>query len=197
LKTDSKFANEEIRIVRRPFGLTAGPAVAITVILTATIGVVGLFLAGCNSQPAPTAATPAATQPATPQAKSAAQLSPSDIKEMKARDDYATNLSKTLHLRMPAYKNVKIYADNWLGSKAPGKNPLNDIKDRKGDNLNLVFWSPDAGTARGLADFTKSPAVQEAIGVGFEEFQFVDPDSYCYAQVVPPSSVGAAVCGIR
>jgi hypothetical protein len=124
-------------------------------------------------------------------------LSAADIKDMKARDDYAANLSKFLHAKLPAYKNVKIYADSWAGTKAPAKTPLADIKSRKGDNLMLVFWSPEAGTARGLGDFTKSQGAQEAVNAGFAEFQFVDPDTYCYATVVPVTGAGRVICGIR
>ena len=198
MKPDGKVAYEEIGITRGFTGWSAGPAGAAAIVSIAALSFVAILLAGCNSKPATTETpTPAAAQSAAPQTKPAAQLTPAEIKEMKGRDDYATNLAKTLHAKLPAYKNVKIYADSWLGSKAPAKNPLSDIKARSGDNLMLVFWSPEAGTARGLADFTKSPAVQEAVNAGFEEFQFVDPDTYCYAQIVPPSTVGGAVCGIR
>jgi hypothetical protein len=119
------------------------------------------------------------------------------LKEVQARDDYATQLSKSLHAKMPAYKNVKIYADSWAGTKAPGHAPLADIKVRASDNLMLVFWSPDPDTARGLTDFTKSRAAQDAVNTGFAEFQFVDPGTYCYANVAPVGGVSPAVCGIR
>ena len=75
--------------------------------------------------------------------------------------------------------------------------PAFTVKARPGDNLMLVFWSPDASTARGLTDFTKSRAAQDAVNAGFAEFQFVDPGTYCYAQVAPVAGVGPISCGIR
>jgi hypothetical protein len=140
-----------------------------------------------------------AAAPAAPAAApaSAPKLSAAELKEVQARDNYAAQLSKSLHAKMPAYKNVKIYADSWVGTKAPGHAPLSDIKARTGDNLMLVFWSPDPATARGLTDFTKSRAAQDAVNAGFAEFQFVDPGTYCYANVAPVGGVSPAVCGIR
>ena len=162
-------------------------------IVVASLAVLGI--AGCNSSstPAEKAATPAAAAAPAP----APKLSAAELKEVQARDDYATQLAKSLHARMPAYKNVKIYADNWTGTKAPRKEPLADVKTRTGDNLMLVFWSPDPATARGLTDFTKSAAARDAVNAGFAEFQFVDPGAYCYAQVTSVGGVGLSVCGIR
>ncbi len=170
---------------RKYFGMPAGTAVVVAIVLLAVLVAIGVYLAGSSqgsakstvASGAPPVSQAAAPSTAAPAAR--VQLSASDIKEMKGRDDYAANLSKFLHVRMPAYKNVKIYADSWAGTKAPAKTPLADIKSRTGDNLMLVFWSPDAGTARSLADFTKSQGAQEAVNAGFAEFQFVDPDTYC------------------
>jgi len=164
-------------------------------LLIVALAVFGFLFLKSNSGANATATQPV---PATlPAAAPQVQFSAADLKEMKARDDYAARLATSLHQRMPAYKNVKIYADSWLGNKAPSKGPLTDVKSRKGDNLMMVFWSPEAGTARGLADFAKSPAGQEAVNAGFAEFQFVDPDTYCYSLVVPVTGAGAVTCGIR
>lgn len=171
------------------------------VALTAAIGVASLALSGmlgCNSSSSSSGEKPAAavTTPAAAPAP-APKLSAAELKEVQARDDYATQLSKALHAKMPAYKNVKIYADSWAGTKAPGHAPLTDIKSRTGDNLMLVFWADDPATARGLTDFTKSRAAQDAVHVGFAEFQFVDPSTFCYANVTSVGGVSPAVCGIR
>ncbi|WP_263352595.1 hypothetical protein [Acidicapsa acidisoli] len=200
---DNPAPGEEAPGGRKYFGMPSGAAVVIGIVVLAALVAVGIYFAGFSQRsaestvasgapPVSQAATPAAAAPT-----SKVQLSASDIKEMKARDDYAANLSKFLHVKMPDYKNVKIYADSWAGTKAPAKTPLADIKSRTGDNLMLVFWSPEAGTARSLAAFTKSQGAQEAVNAGFAEFQFVDPDTYCYATVVPVTGVGGVVCGIR
>jgi hypothetical protein len=173
-----------------PFGRTFAAWMGV-----ASLAVLGM--AGCNSS-----GTTASEKVVTPAAAATApgpapKLSPAEMKEVQARDDYATQLAKSLHAKMPAYKNVKIYADNWTGTKAPRKEPLADAKARTGDNLMLVFWSPDPATARGLTDFTKSAAARDAVNAGFAEFQFVDPGAYCYSQVAPVGGVGPAVCGIR
>jgi len=194
---------DETPVARKYFGLPAGTAVVIAIVLLAVLVATGIYFAGFSQRSAEStvaSGAPPASQATTPSATAAAskvQFSAADIKEMKGRDDYAANLSKFLHAKMPAYKNVKIYADSWAGTKAPAKAPLADIKSRGGDNLMLVFWSPEAGTARSLADFTKSQGAQEAVNAGFAEFQFVDPDTYCYATVVPVTGVGGVVCGIR
>ena len=136
--------------------------------------------------------------PAPAAASAPIALSPQDIKEMAARDKYAEDLGKELHAKVPAYKNVKIYADNYAGPKSPSKvPPQQDPKTRKGDNLMLVFWSPDHDTARGIAEFTKTPAAQQATSSGFSEIQFVDPDTYCFALVDTISGPGAVKCGPR
>jgi hypothetical protein len=207
LRADAQAAYEETPVTRKYFGLPAGPAVAIAiVVLAAVVGVAAYFVwsgqgsANSTATAGAPAASPSAAAPSTAAGatgSSTVKLSAADIKEMKERDDYATNLSKFLHAKLPAYKNVKIYADSWAGTRAPARTPLADIKSRKGDNLMLVFWSPEAGTARGLGDFTKSQGAQEAVNAGFAEFQFVDPDTYCYATVVPVTGVGRVVCGIR
>jgi hypothetical protein len=124
-------------------------------------------------------------------------LTPAELKEVQARDTYAANLSKALHQRMPEYKSVTIFADNWAGTHGPTITAPRDSKTRTGDNLMLVLWSPTRGTARSLGDFTKSRAALEAINAGFAEFQFVDPDSYCFSEVVPVSGPGPLSCGIR
>jgi hypothetical protein len=116
---------------------------------------------------------------------------------METRDKYAVTIANELHQKVPAYKNVKIYADNWQGAKSPSLKPQTDSKTRVGDNLMLVFSSPEAGTAKGLADFAKSKAATEAANAGFAELQFVDPDRYCYALIAPVTGVGAAQCGPR
>jgi hypothetical protein len=180
---------------RRIFGCSRAPAVMIGIASLALLGVMACNSSSSSSANSSTAqATPAAS-PAS--ASPAPKLSASELKEMKARDDYAEKLSKALHAKMPAYKNVKIYANSWAGAKAPAHEPLADIKARTGDNLMLVFWSPDPSTARGLTDFTKSQAALDAVNVGFAEFQFVDPGAYCYAKVAPVAGVGPATCGIR
>jgi hypothetical protein len=184
--------NETIHAAWRIFGCPRAFALSIGVASLALLG-----LAACNSS-----SSSAGMEKAAPAAPAAAQapapkLSAAELKEVQARDDYATQLSKSLHAKMPAYKNVKIYADSWTGTKAPGHTPLADIKARTGDNLMLVFWSPDPATARGLTDFTKSRAAQDAVNAGFAEFQFVDPGTYCYANVAPVGGVSPAVCGIR
>jgi len=181
-------ASEEAPVSRKFFGMPVGAAVVVGIVLLAALVAAGIYFAGFSQRSAESTvgsgAAPvsqAAAPPATA-SSSKVQLSAADIKEMKGRDDYAANLSKFLHAKLPAYKNVKIYAD---------------IKSRTGDNLMLVFWSPEAGTARSLADFTKSQGAQEAVNAGFAEFQFVDPDTYCYATVVPVTGVGGVVCGLR
>jgi hypothetical protein len=185
--------DETIPAARRIFGCPRAFALSIGVASLALLG-----LAACNSSSS-SAGTEKAAAPATPVAAPAPapKLSAAELKEVQARDDYATQLSKSLHAKMPAYKNVRIYADSWAGKKAPGHEPLADIKTRTGDNLMLVFWSPDPATARGLTDFTKSRAAQDAVNAGFAEFQFVDPGTYCYANVAPVGGVSPAVCGIR
>jgi hypothetical protein len=185
--------NEILPAARRILGCPRALALSIGVASLALLG-----LLACNSSNS-TASTEKAAEPAAPAATpaSAPKLSAAELKEVQARDDYATQLSKSLHAKMPAYKNVQIYADSWAGKKAPGHAPLADIKARTGDNLMLVFWSPDPATARGLTDFTKSRAAQDAVNAGFAEFQFVDPGTYCYANVAPVGGVSPAVCGIR
>ncbi len=203
MRADEPAVSEEAPVARKYFGMPAGTAVVVAIVLLAALVTIGIYFAGFSRRSAEStvaSGTPSASQATTPSTAAPAarvQLSASDIKEMKGRDDYAANLSRFLHVRMPAYKNVKIYADSWAGTKAPAKTPLADIKSRTGDNLMLVFWSPDAGTARSLADLTKSQGAQEAVNAGFAEFQFVDPDTYCYATVIPVTGVGGVVCGIR
>jgi len=185
----------------------SGPVALISaIVLIVALGLFGFYFASSYFEGKAPAAKPAAAgspiagstvNPVGAIATQAAQFSPAEIKEMKARDDYAARLSTFLHQRMPAYKNVKIYADSWAGNKAPVGGPLTNVKLRKGDNLMMVFWSPEAGTARALADFTKSPAAVEAVNAGFAEFQFVDPDTYCYSLVAPVTGAGAVTCGIR
>jgi hypothetical protein len=184
--------NETIPAARRIFGCPRAFTLSIGVASLALLG-----LAACN-----TSNSSASMEKGAPAAPAAApapapKLSAAELKEVQVRDDYATQLSKSLHAKMPAYKNVEIYADSWVGTKAPGHAPLADIKARTGDNLMLVFWSPDPATARGLTDFTKSRAAQDAVNAGFAEFQFVDPGTYCYANVAPVGGVSPAVCGIR
>ena len=182
--------NETVPAARRIFGCPRMLALSIGVASLALLG-----LAACNSSSSSAGSEKAAAT--TPAAAPAPKLSAAELKEVQARDDYATQLSKSLHAKMPAYKDVKIYADSWAGTKAPGHAPLADIKARTGDNLMLVFWSPDPATAKGLTDFTKSRAAQDAVNAGFAEFQFVDPGTYCYANVAPVGEVSPAVCGIR
>ena len=166
---------------------------------TAALGVALLAfagMAGCNSGSSSSnvekTSTPAAMPAAAP-----APLSDAEKKEMQTRDDFATKVATELHSKGGDFKNVKVYADNWTGTKPPAHAPLADIKTRTGDNLALVFWSPDPGSARGLADFTKSKSARDAVNEGFAEFQFVDPGNYCYSQVAPTTGAGPAVCGIR
>lgn len=185
--------NQTVPAARRIFRCRPALALLVGVASLALLG-----LAACNSSSS-SAGTEKAAVPNAPAAAPAPahKLSAAELKEMQARDDYATQLAKSLHAKMPAYKNVQIYADSWAGKKAPGHAPLADIKARTGDNLMLVFWSPDPATARGLTDFTKSRAAQDAVNAGFAEFQFVDPGTYCYANVAPVGGVSPAVCGIR
>lgn len=183
--------NETLPATRRIFGCPRALALSVGVASLALLG-----LAACNTSSSSAGTEKAAAAPAAAPAP-APKLSAAELKEVQARDDYATQLSKSLHAKMPAYKNVQIYADSWAGKKAPGHAPLADIKARAGDNLMLVFWSPDPATARGLTDFTKSRAAQDAVNAGFAEFQFVDPGTYCYANVAPVGGVSPAVCGIR
>lgn len=174
---------------RQPIAL--GAVIAAFVLILFAILSVRLGWLGSNTATSPhAAASQAATQPAIP-------LSAADLKEMQTRDDFAGNLSKALHLRLPAYKNVTIYADNWTGNRPPAHAPITDIKARTGDNLMLVFWSPDPGTAKGLSDFVKSRAAQDGVNTGFAEFQFIDPHTYCVSVVVPVKGPGAVTCGIR
>ena len=192
-------AQEEKPASLQLLGLSPALALILCVVLLALVGWLAFYLASSNpktakSTPAPTssAAAPAKTAPAP-----AAKLSAADLKEMQARDDYAAKLSKFMRAKMPAYKNVQIYADSWTGTKPPAHIPLANIKQRTGDNLMLVFWSPEAGTARALGDFTKSRASIEAVQAGFAELQFIDPDTYCFAQVAPVTGIGPVICGIR
>lgn len=168
-----------------------------TGVITSTMLLVGLgLLAACSSdvvRPVGSAATGATAQPEP--AKVAVTLSPDELKEQEARDTFASNLGKGLHLRVPAYKNVKIYADGYAGAKSPTKTPQTDPKTRVSDNLMLVFYSPDSGTAKGLAEFAKSKAARDAGDVGFAELQFVDLDTYCYALIA--TGVGPVKCGPR
>ncbi len=165
----------------------------------ALLGVLGAIayksLGGSTSVPATGVS---ASQPVTaePQA-TGATLTPAEQKEVESRDKYAVTIANELHQKVPAYKNVKIYADNWQGAKSPSLKPQTDPKTRVGDNLMLVFSSPEAGTAKGLADFAKSKAATEAANAGFAELQFVDPDRYCYALIAPVTGVGAVQCGPR
>ena len=163
--------------------------------LLAGVGLLTLAMTACKDKAAteqPAAApTPAAAPAEVP-------LTPAQLKEVADRDTYATNFSKELHARVPLYKNVNIYADNYAGPASPNKvKPQPDSKTRKGDNTMLVFSSPEAGTAKGLADFTKSKAGQDASNVGFSEMQFVDPDTYCFALVSAISGPGDVKCGPR
>jgi len=163
---------------------------ALGVALLAVVGVTGCN-SGSPSSNTEKAATPAAAPVAAP-----APLSDAEKKEMQARDDFATKLATELHSKGGEFKNVKVYADNWTGTKPPAHAPLADVKTRTGDNLALVFYSPDPNTARGLTDFTKSKSARDAINDGFAEFQFVDPAGYCYSQVAPVTGAAAPVCGI-
>lgn len=171
---------------RMAFGVAAG--ILVLLLLAGLSLRFGWFTSNSASLPQTASQT-------TPHA--AAQQSPSELKEMQTRDDYAANLSKALHLRMPAYKNVTIYADNWTGNHAPARVPITDIKARTGDNLMLVFWSPEPGTAKGLSDFVRSRAAQDAVTSGFAEFQFIDPRTYCISLVAPLKGPGVVTCGIR
>jgi len=197
-RNDAANAEDDAQANRSFF---AKPAGVITILVLAIVIAGAAYFAwkglGSSSANANNKSGSAATPAAASSPSTAATLSPAEIKEMQARDDYATKISKELRVRVPAYKNVGIYANSWAGAHAPAKTPLTDIKARTGDNLMLVFWSPDAGTAKGLADFTKSKAARDAVDAGFAEFQFVDPDTYCYAQATPTTGVGAVTCGIR
>jgi hypothetical protein len=188
-----------VRSAQRCSGRIFRMAKARTVFACALASIAFLTLAACNSDSSKSKAGEAvqAASPAPSSATTAAAPTPSELKEIQARDDYTTKLSKMLHAKMPAYKDVQIYADNWTGTKPPAHGPLSDVKARTGDNLMLVFWSPDANSAKGLSDFTKSQAARDAVDAGFAEFQFVDPANYCYAQVAPVGGIATPVCGIR
>ncbi len=178
-------------------------AMVSTILVIVVLGAFITYVAMSKRDSAQSAANaPVATAPSAPAVRvrsttPAPPMSATEIKEMQARDTYATNMAKSFPARMPEYKKVLIFADNWAGTKPPYPTPLTDIKQRTGDNLMLVFWSPDAGTAKALAEFTKSRAVTEAVSAGFAEFQFVDPATYCYASVVPVNIVGPVNCGVR
>jgi len=167
--------------------------VGFLIILGALGVVVSKSLLGTGSA---TGSSVAATQGATT-TPATTTLTPAEQKEIAARDTYAVTIANELHQKVPAYKNVNIYADNWAGAKSPTRNPQTDPKTRVGDNLMLVFSSPEAGTARGLADFAKSKAAREAANAGFAELQFVDPDRYCFALIAPVTGVDAVKCGPR
>ncbi len=186
-------------------GFFSWPPTAAMVSTVLVVVVLGAFIAYVmmSKRDAQNAASaPVATAPAAPVARvrstaPAPPMNATELKETQARDTYAANMAKSFPARMPEYKKVLIFADNWAGTKPPYATPLTDIKQRTGDNLMLVFWSPDPGTAKALAEFTKSRAVTEAVSAGFAEFQFVDPTTYCYASVVPVNSVGPVNCGVR
>ena len=181
------------------FSWPPSPGLIIVVLFVIVLGAVGLYVSKSLLGPVPVATTATATQgSATDQAKPAGStLTAAEAKEIASRDAYAVNIANELHQKVPAYKNVTIYADNWAGAKSPTRKPQTDPKTRVGDNLMLVFSSPESGTAKGLADFAKSKAAQEAANAGFAELQFVDPDRYCYALIAPISGVGAVKCGPR
>jgi hypothetical protein len=174
----------------KPTTLSSLAGIVIAGALVTTLG----LTTGCKDNAAKDA-TPAATSTAAEPAP--APLSPEDIKEMAARDKIAAEVAEALHAKVPIFKNVKIYADNYVGDKAPSKTPQMDPKTRKGDNLNLVFVSNEAGTANALSDFSKTPAAKQAADAGFNEFQFVDPSSFCYTIVDSTTGPGPVKCGIR
>jgi len=197
VRLDQKDAEDSAQETRRP--LFTGATVAIAIVVLLAISAVAVyFVANRRSQSAAQTAKAAPIQAkAASLSDAVAPLSAAEVKAMKARDDYAVNLSKVLHQKMPEFKRVTIYADNWAGTHAPTLAAPRDVKTRTGDNLMIVFWSPESGTARSLGDFTKSQAAQEAVNLGYEEFQFVDPGSYCFALVAPSAGVGPVTCGIR
>jgi hypothetical protein len=171
----------------------------IVVVFLAGLGILGAMVGKSllGTEPA-TSTQVAASQSAAGQTTPAGSaLTAAEQKEIAARDAYTVTIANELHSKVPAYKNVKIFADNWAGAKSPSRTPQTDPKTRAGDNLMLVFSSPEAGTAKGLADFAKSKAAQEAANAGFAELQFVDPDRYCYALIAPVTGVGAVQCGPR
>jgi hypothetical protein len=178
--------------------LLTGTTIAISIVVLLLLALTAYFVASRSSHTAavPSHAAPIAAK-ATSLVQPAAPLSAAELKAVKDRDDYAVSLTKLLHQKLPEYKRVSIFADNWAGSHAPTLSAPRDVKTRTGDNLMMVFWSPDSGTARSLADFTKSKAAQEAVNYGYEEFQFVDSSSYCFALVAPSTGVGPVTCGIR
>jgi hypothetical protein len=178
--------------------LLTGTTIAISIVVLLLVALTAYFVSSRSSHSAvaPSHAAPIAAK-ATSLAQPAAPLSAAELKAVKGRDDYALSLSRLLHQKLPEYKQVAIYADNWAGTHAPTISAPRDAKARTGDNLMMVFWSPDRGTARSLADFTKSKAAQEAANFGYEEFQFVDPSTYCFALVAPNTGVGPVTCGIR
>ncbi len=174
----------------KPTTLSSIAGIVLAGALVTTMG----LTTGCKDN-ASKDATPAATTTAAEPAP--APLSPEDIKAMAARDKFATDIAAELHAKVPLFKNVKIYADNYVGDKAPSKTPQMDPKTRKGDNLNLVFVSSDAGTANALSDFAKTPAAKRATDAGFNEFQFVDPGNFCNTIVDSTTGPGPVKCGIR
>jgi hypothetical protein len=179
--------------------LLTGTTIAVSILLLLLLaGVAAYLVAHKTSQSATTQTHTAPLQAkAASLARPDAPLGGADLKALQARDEYTASLTKLLHHKLPEYKRVTIYADNWAGSHAPSLTAPRDLKTRTGDNLMMVFWSPDSGTARSLGDFTKSKAAQEAVNLGFEEFQFVDPGAYCFATVAPNTGVGPVTCGIR
>lgn len=179
--------------------LLTGTTIAFTIVVLLLLAAVAAYFVAYRT---PHAAN-AQPQVAPMQAKAAslthseAPLSAADLKAVKARDAYAMSLAKLLHQKLPEYKRVTIYADNLIGAHAPALAAPRDLKTRTGDNLMMVFWSPESGTARSMTDFTKSKAAEEAVNLGYEEFQFVDPGNYCFALVAPITGVGPVTCGIR
>jgi len=179
------------------FSWPPSAALIIVVLFVAALGILGLVVGkSLLGTSAPVAATQG-TATADAAKTAGSTLNPAEQKEIAARDAYTVTIANELHQKVPAYKNVKIFADNWAGEKSPTKTPQTDPKTRVGDNLMLVFSSPEAGTAKGLADFAKSKAATEAANAGFAELQFVDPDRYCYALIAPVTGAGPVKCGPR
>jgi cytoskeletal protein RodZ len=193
LKSVVSVASDEDSSDRGFFSWPPSMGLVIVVVFLLALGGVTAFLVNSLMGPAPSKAHVAAADTASP----GSSLVASDPKETAARDTYATNIAKELHQRVPAYKNVNIYADNWAGAKSPTRTPQTNAATRKGDNLMLVFSSPESGTAKGLSDFAKSKAAQEAAHAGFAELQFVDPQQYCYAMITPVGGVAPVQCGPR
>ena len=117
----------------------------------------------------------------------------------KQRHDYGAGMN--IMMRYKGINGINAFATNWDGHADPPAT-LEDYKQQEpGNNRLLVMWA-DEGTvsAEQLATvFTNSPqAGNDGIqSMGFNEVQFIDPASYCYASVNPLLGVSGVKCQMR